>query len=290
MSCWFLKPMTVIQLGRFGDLIILLPALWEIHNRTGHKPNVIVSQEYSSVLEGASYVTAHPIPVHWVDGMEEAKRFAKEKFVDFIIPAWWNDKTFVVPPKYRGHFSLTHHGRTYGINRSIWPNFMASMWERLGFTQHEMMTLPLVFDRRTIRPSITRKKPLLLYNFTAISSPFGYLDELWPVILRCARQGFQLMDLGKIKAHRIYDLLDLYDEAVGLLTCDTATLHLASASTVPYIAWTQNGFLGSVPRGNCVLQIPYDQTLQRLHEVKAVLELWRNARSPSQSMLVSQHA
>lgn len=287
MSCYFLKPMTVIQLGRFGDLIILLPALREIHNRTGQKPNVIVSQDYGSVLEGVSYITAYPIPVHWVDGMDEAKKCAKEIFGEFIIPAWWNDKTFVVPPKYRGYFSLNHHGRTYGINRSIWPNFMVSMWERLGFTYEEMMTLPLVFDRRTIRSSTVRKKPALLYNFTAISSPFGYLDEVWPVLQRFNRD-FRLVDIGKIKAHRIYDLIDIYDEAAGLLTCDTATLHLASASTVPYIAWTQNGFLGSVPRGNCVLQIPYNQTLQRLPEVAAVLKTWANASKPN--VLVPSHA
>ncbi len=288
MNCWFTKPKCIIQLGAFGDLIILLPAFREIYNRTGQKPNIIVSDKYASVLDGVSYVTPYPIPVHWVDGMEEAKRFAKEQFGEFVIPIWWNDKTFVVPPKYRGSFILQYNGRTYGINRSIWPNFMVSMWERLGFTQEEMMTLPLVFDLRTIRPTTVRKKPLLLYNFTGISSPFGYLDAVWPVLQGFSRD-FQIVDLGKIKAPRIYDLLDLYDEAVGLLTCDTATLQLASASTVPYIAWTQNGFLGSTPRGNCVLQIPYDQTLRRLTEVRKALELWRNAVAQRSPLLVSQH-
>jgi len=170
------------------------------------------------------------------------------------------------------------------VNLNLWPNFMASMYERAGFTQKEMMRLPLVFDRRnTVRerelverlwPTAYRKKPLLLTNFTGISSPFGYQPELYP-ILQSFRQWFHIVDLGGVRAHRIFDLLGLYDVAAGLITCDTATLHLAHATQTPYIAFSAKGWTGSTPRGNVALQVMYDDTPRRLNEIAEVLESWK---------------
>jgi ADP-heptose:LPS heptosyltransferase len=67
----------------------------------------------------------------------------------------------------------------------------------------------------------------------------------------------EIVNLAAIKAERLYDLLGLYDHAVGLVTSDTATLHLAAASKVPYIALLNNGGAGSIPKGNCILSIRY---------------------------------
>lgn len=273
--------------GVFGDITLLIPALLELYRRTDTKPNVIVSETYGNVLDGVSYVTAHQLSVHWSEGIAEAKLYARSNFGKFVVPAWWNDPEATVPPEYRGSLKLTSHGSTHSVNGTLWPNFMASMYSVLGFGVGQMERLPMVFDRRDpvreanlldrVYPQAQSKRPLLLYNFTGISSPFGHLPDVWPVLQRFVRD-FTLVDLGKIKAFRVYDLLGLYDAAVGLLTCDTATLQLAPASPVPYVAFCQDGFLGSTPRGNCVLRIPYAQTLRRLKEVRDVLEHWKTTR------------
>ncbi len=288
MSCWFLnKPRRFILPGRFGDIIQCLPAFHEIFWQTGQRPIVIVSEEYASVFDGVGYVEPVVVPFHWSEGIPKMRALYK----DATVVQWWNTDD-PVPPEYRGNASLTCRGKTWRIDIKRWPSYGHSMMERLGFPDVNIWRdMPMVFTQRDYdredRLIPKHSKPLLIYNFTGISSPFGYLDAMWP-ILQELRKDFHLVDLGKIKAHRIYDLLGLYDAAVGLLTCDTATLHLAMASTVPYLAWTQNGWLGSVPRGNCVLQIPYNQTLRRLPEVRNVLESWKSERFTPKSLLVHQ--
>lgn len=279
MSCYFLKQKVFILGGRYGDIIQCLPAFLELG-----KPIVITSQEYASVFDGVSYVEPIVTPHHWCEGIPKMQALANDKFGGGTVIQWWG--TGDIPLGCRGSLFLQWNGKTFGIDPKRWPTYGHSMEERIGC---EGFTL--VFDRRNYEREsdllhcLPSKKPLLLYNFTAVSSPFGYMDAMWPLLHRF-KADFHLIDLGKIKAHRIYDLLGLYDAAVGLLTCDTATLHLAPASNVPYVAFTQNGWLGSVPRGNCLLRIPYDKTVRRLPEVQAVLERWK--RESKLQLLVPQ--
>jgi len=278
----------MVLLGPHGDLIQMLPAWQEIYHLTGRKPIVLVSQQYAPTLEGVSYVEALPFNGHWARDVPKARAYAESRWGRCTVLAWWNDIA-QVPIEFRGSLALNCRGRECNINTFKWPSYGHSMWERAGFPyEHDMLTLPLVFDRRDQKREaqlIDRfkafSKPLLLYNFTAKSSPFGHVPELWP-ILQLFRRDFTLLDLGAIRCHRIYDLLGLYDVAAGLLTCDTATLHLAPASTVPYIAFTQNGWCGSVPKGNCVLNIRYSDTIRRLPEVRSVLENWRCEFTPKE--------
>jgi len=285
-TCFFLRnhdaPVLVL-LGRAGDTILMLPAFMEIHRRTGLKPRIIVSTEYSNIYEGVSYAEPISHNLHWWQGVEKARAIASVLSENAVLPQWWLGKC-PIPSEYRGKFNLTCFGHNWGVNLALWPNFQASMWERCGFTQQEMRTLPLVFDRRNpvreaallnqIWPAPMRKKPLLLYNFTGISSPFGFVPELFPVIQKFARD-FHIVDLGKIKAHRIFDLLGAYDVAAGLITVDTSTLHLAHGSSVPYIAFSIDGWTGSVARGNVALRVRYNETPRRLNEIADVIASWR---------------
>lgn len=286
-ACWFLKhgdPPIFVLLGRLGDEILMFPAYREIWRRTGHKPEVIVSHEYAQCFEGITYAKAIPVGLHWYDGIPQAKAMAEARGAGCCIPQWWNSPC-PIPQECRGSFTLQCHGRSHGVNLNLWPNFMASMYERAGFTQQEMLRLPLVFDRRnTVRerelverlwPPAYRKKPLLLYNFTGISSPFGYTPELFPVLNRF-RQDFHMIDLGQVRAHRIFDLLSIMEQAVGMLHCDSAPLHLAHATKTPYIAFSAKGWTGSTPRGNVALQVMYDDTPRRLNEIAEVLENWKS--------------
>lgn len=295
-GCWFLNELVVhVALGPHGDLIQMLPAWREIHAVTGRKPVVVVSTEYAATLEGVNYVEPVPFSGNWIKDVANARTYATGKLGHCRVLAWWND-TLPVPRKFQGAMPLNCRGKQCNIDTRVWRSYGHSMWERAGFpNEHDMLTFPLVFDQRDeareqellkrLWPVPARRKPILLVNVTGISSPFGYWPELYPVVYAFTRD-FHIVDLGKVRAHRVYDLLGIYDVAAGLITCDSATLHLAPASEVPYIAFTANGWVGSVPKGNCAIKISYSETLRRLPEVRSVLEQW--ARAAKSSMLVPQ--
>jgi hypothetical protein len=46
----------------------------------------------------------------------------------------------------------------------------------------------------------------------------------------------QIVNLDRVKAHRVYDMLGLYDHAAALVSIDTVHLHLSRASNVPVFA------------------------------------------------------
>ena len=250
-----------VQLGRFGDLIILLPAFLEIYVRGGHKPRVIVSWEYGSVLDGVSYVESTALPVNWYSGMPDARKFAA-------------NLTGVAAKV------LQCHGHEWGVDTSKWPNYMASMWDRAGFTADEVKSLPLIFDRRNWDREAALvascrgndPRPMLLINGSGVSSPFGG----WPYVAEMAAslKQFHVIDLGKIKAERIYDLLGLMDAAAGMVTIDTATLHLAKGSKLPYIALLVGGWSQSTPQGNCALALPYDTAAGHITKMREIIETW----------------
>lgn len=288
-KCWLIPRQAPVfcVLGRYGDLILLLPAFLEIYRRTGLKPIVIVSNEYASVLDGVSYVVPDVVKEGWWSGIPKARQMAERKYGRAIVPHWWNDAATagdIVEDIGKGGVRiLQSHGINWGVDTKSHPDFGTSMWRRAGFTRQEMLTLPLVFDRRCpereealVKQWCQPGRKLLIYNFTGVSSPFGYVPEMARLMMDY-RTKFQMLDLGQIRATRIYDLLGFYDRAVGLITTDTATAHLAPASKVPTIWLTVPGWTSSAPRGNVALHIPYNQFPKRASEIRTVLDQWSKA-------------
>jgi hypothetical protein len=289
-----------IVLGRYGDLIQMLPCFWAIYERTGFKPIIIVSTEYASVLEGVSYVQMYPIQEHWYMGVPKARQIAEETFGGGILPHWWHDDPALVRSMEgaaNGGLVLQCHGHNWGVDIARWPSYGASMAERCGFTLDEWLSLPLVFDRRSktredeLAAAVIRDKrrPLLLYNFEGVSSPFPFKPEVLNAILQHFAKDFVLLDLGKVRGKRIYDLLGLYDRAVGLITTDTATLHLAPAAAIPYVAFTVDGWTTSIPKGNCQLQIPYHDSVRLLPEVVRIVGGWKTPHDNPRHQPVPVH-
>lgn len=300
-TCWMTpaeQPPVFIILGRSGDIIQLCPAFQAVFNRTGLRPIVIVSTEYQSVLDGASYV--QPFPVHWSwwEGVPNARRLAAEQFGGGVVCQWWADEPFKWQKQAYQHLLgdcsivLQSHGREWGVDIGAVPNYGTSMWTRAGFTPEEMRDLPLVFDRRDphreallvkqyTHQNPAMRRPMLLVNFTGHSSPFAPMPEVMRVVDEF-RGRLNVVDLGKIRAHRIYDLLGLFDAAVGMITTDTATMHLAAAGNIPYIGYTVDGWTSSVPKGRCVVEIKYSQAIARLGEIRPVLAQWADMQDKQQ--------
>ena len=249
---------TFIQLGRFGDIILLLPALKYIAESSGFIPRLVVSRDYASVLDGVSYVETEAVPFHWWQGMQQARDFAQQKFGEACV--------------------LQCHGHNWGIELAKWPNFMSSMWDRTGVPLSLMPILPLVFDRRNYDRELGtlpkgKGRPFIVVNCNGHSSPFPYRQHLHGALWNLHSK-IDVIDIATLQAHRIFDLLGLMDRALGTITIDTATLHLAHGSQRPYIAFTVDGWTSSVPRGKCALEVKYSQTLTRLPEVVKTVESW----------------
>lgn len=282
-ACYMIEkgPPAFCILGRYGDIIQLLPAFKAIHDRTGMKPIVVSSSDYSSVYDGVSYVSVFPVNGNWYMQIPFARDVAHHHFGSCIVPQWWHETDRhqeICREQAQEHITvLQSHGRAWGVDMSKNPDYGTSMWWRCGFSKEEMMTLPLVFDKRKpdreevlAAPFVKSGKPLLLYNFTGHSSPFAPFPEVMKVISKHSNR-FKFVDLGRITAYRIYDLLGLFDRAVGMVTIDTATLHLAPASKLPYFAYIVNGWSQSVPKGNVVGRAYYSEAVGKLAELDKFL-------------------
>lgn len=274
------QPACFILGGRFGDIIQMLPCFLEVRRRTGKKPVVICSRDYASVLDGVSYVEPHPVDAHWYAGIPKMQEIAKAQYGGGVLMQFWQQ-----PPLHAdtiGHggknwIVVQCHGHNHGVELSRDPDYGSSMARRAGFSQSEWMNLPLVFDQRDAKREaelarwyMSRHKPVILYNFTGKSSPFGRAAEVLNLMRRL--RGVHLVNLGELRAVRIYDVLGLFDRAVGLVTIDTSTMHLAPASQIEYLGFTVDGWTTSRPKGNCTLEIKYSKAQLRMAAIQAWLE------------------
>jgi len=282
-SCYFVPklPPCYVQLGRFGDIMIILPALLRHFQQTGEKPVLMVCEEFSSILDGVSYV--HPFPVWgipWTTGVRRARIAADTYYDKVIVPKWW-DCHGMYPPQHRPNepiIELDWQGRRLIVAQSEWDSYQYSQWKACGLSRQELLDWPLVFDRRDTQRELqlvghylNPRKPNVLYNFTGTSNPMGMEPEVM-VELRPLIGRVNFVDIGRIKAHRIYDLLGLYDRALCLITGDTSTLHLASCSRVPLIALLADGGAGSIVKGNEVLRLRYHEVGSRRQEIRTAIE------------------
>lgn len=256
-------PKCFVQLGRYGDLILLMPAFLEWSKRTRRKVVVVTSDEFGTVFDGVSYVDSVRLRTDWQNGLPQALAYAKRT---------WRDVTL-----------LQLNGGGMSPEPDGLPSFMLTMWKRTGLMD-EYSKLPLIFDKRSpereksLIASVRKNgKPMLLYNAKSWTSPLKIHTEAqtFKQILGMCAAHFQLIDLGSIKAFRVYDLLGLFDAAAGLITIDTMSLHLAPASSLPYIAITRSDYrAGSVPKGNCVLNVGYADLSKHIKLIVDTIRRW----------------
>jgi hypothetical protein len=250
---------TFIQLGKLGDIISLLPGLHWLYRQSGLKPRLIVSNEFASVLDGVSYVESVPLKLHWWSGMHNAIAYAKTMFGGATVIQCY-----------------AHDFSNPGNND--YPCFMQSAHHRMGIHQELLTGLPLVFDRRNPERELryvpfSDGKPFIAINTNGQSSPFPHSKLLYDS-LHAIKDKLHVVNLNDLRMPRIYDMLGLLDHSSGSIHIDTATLHLAAGSSSPYIALTRGGWASSIPRGNCCLQMTYDQYSKRSQDVVGQIQQW----------------
>lgn len=245
----------IVQTGRTGDLIHVLPCARDIALKEG-KCAVVVSAEFASVLEGCSYVDPVIVSTGFTD-TQPAIEQARQMFQCVLI------------------------GKVNERNETTnqCESFTEESYRQLGYLD-QYNTLLLVFDlrdrerERKLLEMVSDGRPMILVNTSGKSSPYPYRKELMKLFPRT----HNVVELDKIKAERIYDLLGLMDAAELLTTSDTATLHLAAASGVPVfnlIADKPTLWHGSKPRNNGILNLRYGESLKRMVELEKVPWKWK---------------
>lgn len=217
----------IVSLGRHGDLINVLPLAARLGQLSGRPVPWVVSEEFASTLEGASYVL--PVPIRLDYGKpNQAIQMAKQKgFSGRPIVAQAN-----------GH-----------LLSPVTGSYQTDAWEASKMLE-EFQRLPLTFDRRDrareerLVAETLDGRPALLVAVDSVSSPIrleGFAGRLQKAFPEC-----QVVDMGKVRAHRLYDVIGLLDRARILITVDSSLLHLSRASACPVFAVTNDGWKGSV--------------------------------------------
>lgn len=235
-----------VQLGRYGDVLGILPVLYHQFIQTGRRQHLVISHEFVDLLDGVSYVEPLVFDGHRDElavGLAFARKHALRKGMT------------VRRLQVNGHGVQTTK-RTECFMRDAWFNTGADRrWDKLS----------LVLDRRSSsrEEALTANwfygedKPRILLATTSYSSPFE--RTTLDAAVRQLEDDFEIIDMSKVHAERLYDLLGMFDRAHALITVDTSLLHLAAASNIPVCALVNpKPWYGSLPRANHVYHAPYD--------------------------------
>jgi glycosyltransferase involved in cell wall biosynthesis len=246
-----------VQLGRYGDIINILPLLKKRFDDTRQPADLVVAEQFASLLEGTSYVKVHAFPGRFEE-LVAAEHWARQRF-----------QTITTTQIYGRGFKYT----------PVTESFCKDSWHRAGALDR-WGTLPLVFDNRNAEReeklwnTFDDGRPMLLVALGGHSSPFPDAAALMEKISARFGSSHKIVDLRSVQAERLYDLLGLFDRAAVLLTIDSAPLHLAAASTIPAIELLMDRtgpWYASIPKGNSILAIPYGQALLRWPEIERAL-------------------
>lgn len=274
----YVNEVCVIELGRYGDIVNLLPVLQHIANTHG-KPHLMVSREFADILDGVSYVIPHPVGIP-NDHLEVAIRLAHKEFKRVIVAQVWGGPLF--------------------YQEKLCPSYNMESWRMAGFRQKftDYSWRPL-FDRRdrerekALVDKVSTDKPMLLVNLThSTSSPFPQGASLLQVLRGTLGKELNIVDVGSLKLHRIYDLLGLMEASACILTIDTALLHLAAAVPVPCFALVNNDpWLGSECRGKHFVRMRYAEAVgpSLCQSIREAAKDWANSayQFPQGSMLLT---
>ena len=240
----------VVQLGRMGDVLNILPLVKRISDTEGRSV-LMVHKDYAG------------IDVDYCD-------------LDIWSAGAWSDLSLAVRDarnKYKRVLVSQIHGDRWQTERKC-ASFCIESWRQAGYLG-EFGKHPLALNRNAERenklPQDVNDQTILV-NCSGTSSPFVYGKQALELALS---SGHPVIDLSKIKAPLFQDLLALYDRAGLLITTDTATLHLAQASTIPVIALVADGptpWHTSAQKGNEILRMPYGDFTKNRHKITAAIE------------------
>ena len=212
--------MTILSLGRYGDIISQLPIAYASHLRGG-RDCFVVANEFADLMEGVSYC--------------DVKKYSgTQDQLNDAVGLCQGLPDLRVAQVHRNHDT-----------RRLEENYAIEGYRLCGVRNLWRMA-PLVFDRRDQEreQKLIEKQPFIAVATHGISSPFTQGQQLIDK-LQTRFPDYKIVDLSKIRAERFFDMLGILDAASCLVTIDTATLWLANAAKCPVVALVNNGWHGS---------------------------------------------
>jgi hypothetical protein len=218
--------MTILNLGRLGDNINLLPVAYANKGST-----FVTSEKYSSIFEGTSYCqtkkySGDPVELQHCINLCQG------------LPDLRVAQVFMHPKETKQEKNYALESYRLGGFRDLWRKH------------------PYVFDRRDpereyqllnqIFPKVYDIQPFIAVATNGVSSPFAHSKHLISG-LQSRFTDYKIVDLSTIQAEKPFDLLGVLDAASCLVTIDTLHLWLANAAECPTIALINEGWRGSPP-------------------------------------------
>jgi hypothetical protein len=246
--------------------------------QAGQRSAIMTCAEYAPLFEGCSYVDCIPFngqPHELPKAYKEARAISS----DVVVTQTLGD---------------TETLKKMGQEKRFTDSFIKESWSLAGRLKDLQKNIPLVFDRRSpereqaliessvggrkYKGKLSLKKSYYLIAPSGHSSPFPYRDLLFELIHNrfCKNTGGMnggtgLIDLSKLKAERIYDLLPFYEQGHCLIAIDSAPLHLAMAvPRLPVVALVNDRpsyWHGSPWRKNHICTIRYSDFPERCIEM-----------------------
>lgn len=247
-------------LGRAGDIINILPLLW-LDAQSGTRSKLMVAKEFAGLLDGCSYLDPVIFDGDFME-LDRAVEQAKTLSDDIRVCQLAGPRNDVLKLAYEKIGLHVGDPQTEAYNKESW---------RLAGRFNEWRNQPpLVFDQRdqhreTLLKAnhFTDKRKKVLIAVDSISSPFKYKDLLVNMLQLKFFRNHEIIDLSKIRADRLYDMLGLLEDnsVKCLVAADTSMLHLAYAcKKLPVVALVQDQptlFFGSAWRPNHIFHCRY---------------------------------
>jgi hypothetical protein len=218
---------SVLQLGRYGDICNILPALY-LESRKGRRHTLVVSDKFADIIDGISYC--------------DIKRYSQDhEHLVHAIEVCSGLPDLRVAQVHRNP-DTSRHESSYAMESY-----------RLAGLKYLWKKAPLIFDRRDsereqqllnqIFPKVYDIQPFIAVATKGVSSPFSNSEQLIHG-LQSRFPDYKIVDLSSIRAEKIYDLLGVLDAASCLVTIDTAILWLANAAKCPTVTLVSDSFNG----------------------------------------------
>lgn len=220
-----------VAMARNGDLLCQLPMFYSEFQKTGEKVKVMVTKEFSPLLDGCSYVEKVIFDGEYKE-LGRAVTLARGMSEDVVVTSLHGSSDDVEK------FAYAQIGQKHATAE----NFQKEAWKLAGREADWDECLPLVFDQRDkereefllrangFKAKGKRKPVILLAIDGGVTAPFPYRDLLRKLVTLEFGDKYRILELPMVEPDgRIYDLLALYEQAALLIAIDSMPLHLAWA-------------------------------------------------------------
>lgn len=226
--------MRLLQLGKIGDVLSILPILFEEYKNSGEKQELIISEQFASILDGISYIEPLIWYGEWTDIVGASDWFGGKSLTTQVV----GDPKVII--------SQVYGKSPYQINKNT-DSFVKEMWRLAGKLDLWTKQPPLYFDQRDLGreeklvKEAFKKVPVgvlgtIIVADNGISSPFPHRRLLRELVSK--RWPGRVLYMDEIVAEKFYDLIGIleHDWVQAIIATDSAILHLAHTCQKPVIA------------------------------------------------------